>query len=146
MLCRGCLSKTLYGTMNNGSIKVLGMTLFLFTVYNHTSHIIFLFQSNHGFITSNISAIALVVISMLCVIFSFWFGRYFWWICVLFFLWYPFSSLFLSSWYPDLIIMERIPPNVDSYELSTQNLGIPILLCLLSILTYVFASRNERTA
>ena len=140
------LSSALCVAMNNGSIKVLGLTLFLFTVYNHAPNIILAFKSNHGFITSNLAAIALVAISFTCVISAFRLARYFWQLCVALFLWYPFSIFFLLTRYPDLIYLERIPLDVDSYELTTQNLGIPLLLRILSTLIYVLVSRKERAA
>ncbi len=121
-------------------------TEFLFTVYNHASNIILAFEFNQGFISSNLAALALVAVSFICAISAFWLARHFWLLCVALFLWYPFSIFFLLARSPDLIYLERVPPDVDSYEFTTQNLGIPLLLLILSVLTYVLVSRKERAA
>ena len=98
-------------------------------------------SSGNAFVFSSVFAMAQLVLTAVSIWAAFTRPRFFWALCVVFFLSYPFDIFLLAPWFPNVIYVED-PTN---YRSAGLNLGVPILLLLLSVVTYFFAYRHERS-
>jgi hypothetical protein len=119
--------------------RTLSIALFLFTLYTHGAYIGAFASTGNAFVTSSVVAMLQLALTVVAVWAAFIRPRLFWMLCLVFFLSYPISVFLLQRWYPDVIYVED-PMNYPTIGL---NLGIPVLLLLLSAATYFFAYRKE---
>lgn len=127
--------------MKNASLKTLSIVLFLFTLYAHFDYIRFYSTHGHVFLSSNIVAMGQVAIALFSIFIAFARSRYFWWVCVAYFLSYPLDFLLISSWFPDYIYADKL--GVRPSSIRERILDIPVLLLFVCIAVYVFISRKE---
>lgn len=126
--------------MNNSpATRTLSIALFLFTLYTHATYIGIFVSSGNALVTSSIVAMFQLVLTAVSIWSAFTRPRLFWILCLVFFLSYPFSLLLLQQWFPDIIYVE----DPTKFPSPALNLGVPILLLLLSAATYVFSYRKE---
>jgi len=119
--------------------RTLSIALFLFTLYTHATYIGIFISSGNAFVTSSVVAMFQLALTAVSVWAAFTRPQLFWYLCLVFFLSYPISLFLLQHWLPDIIYVE----DPTAYPMPGLNLGVPVLLLLLSVATYVFAYRKE---
>ena len=119
--------------------RTLSMALFLFTLYTHATYIGIFVSSGNAFSTSNLVAMFQLGLTVIAVLAAFVRPKYFWWLCVLYFASYPMEFFLLQHWFPEVIYVEDLTKD----PIPATNLGVPILLLLLSVTTYLFSYRKE---
>jgi hypothetical protein len=119
--------------------RTLSIALFLFTLYTHATYIGIFVRTGNAFVTSSVVAMLQLALTVAAIWAAFTRPRLFWVLCLVFFLSYPVSMFLLQHWFPDVIYVE----DPTAFPSPATNLGVPILLLLLSVATYVFAYRKE---
>jgi hypothetical protein len=123
----------------SAATRTLSMALFLFTLYTHATYINIFVSSGNAFVTSSLVAMFQLALTAASIWVAFVRPRYFWYLCLLYFVSYPVSLVLLHRWFPDVIYVEELTKDPT----PALHLGIPVLLLLLSVATYVFVYRKE---
>jgi len=123
----------------SAATRTLSIALLLLTLYTHATYIGIFVSTDNAFVTSSVVAMFQLGLTVISVWAAFTRPRLFWYLCLVYFLSYPVSLFLLEHWFPNVIYVED--PTKD--PTPALNLGVPILLLLLSAATYVFAYRKE---
>ena len=119
--------------------RTLSIALLLFTAYTHATFFYYFVSTGNVMATGSLVAMFQLLLAAVSVWLAFARPRFFWYVCIVYFLSYPLDIFLLSYWFPEIVYVEDLTKDPR----PAQNLGVPILLLVLSIATYVFGYRKE---